>query len=208
MNKKLQPTLKRYTNLAATIHILTTKKITLLDPKFWDDGNDKHYLDKYKNNNNLKSLLAICFSQEAETYHHWGVFAPGMDGVCIEFNKEKLLYFFTTGMMFKPIEYLSIKDLKTERPSLEDLPFIKRKPYKPENEFRIVYKSTKKSITIKEISIDLSCIKRIVISPWLPKGLEKSIIKSLKAINPNLVMKIHRSTLVGNDEWMNYPDSL
>ncbi|HNC85208.1 MAG TPA: hypothetical protein PK999_19310, partial [Nitrospira sp.] len=63
--------LRRYTDIPALTYLLTKQKITLLDPKSWDDSNDSHYLSLYKQRNKLKSLLALCFTQADETYHHW-----------------------------------------------------------------------------------------------------------------------------------------
>jgi hypothetical protein len=83
--------LRRYVDLPALIYLLSERKITLLDPKSWDDGNDSYYLALYREKRNLKSLLAVCFTQTTETYHHWRVFAGGSSGVCIRFKRTKLL---------------------------------------------------------------------------------------------------------------------
>ena len=82
-------TLRRYTNLASAIHMLDRKVITLLSPAYWDDRNDAYVLNKERST--AKSVLALCFAETFETYHHWRVFASGRDGVCIEFDKQKLL---------------------------------------------------------------------------------------------------------------------
>src|SRR5215471_8920008 len=63
--------------------MLTEKRITLLDPETWDDKNDSHFLRLYRETNQLQSVLALCFSQHGETYHHWRVFASGASGICI-----------------------------------------------------------------------------------------------------------------------------
>jgi hypothetical protein len=83
--------LRRYTNLAATIHMLRSREITLLSPGTWDDRNDAYYMAEYKRRKNLKTLLALCFANCEETYHHWRVFSHGADGVRIEFDKNLLL---------------------------------------------------------------------------------------------------------------------
>ncbi len=74
--------LRRYTDLPALIYLLNERKITLLDPKSWDDQNDAYFLALYKEKKNLRSVLALCFSQAPETYHHWRVFASGSSGAC------------------------------------------------------------------------------------------------------------------------------
>ena len=82
--------LRRYTNLPALAYLLSSRVISLLDPQTWDDTNDSHFLALYREKKNLKSVLALCFTQVAETYHHWRVFAEGSSGVCIKFNQTKL----------------------------------------------------------------------------------------------------------------------
>ena len=85
---------RRYTNLAATIHMLRTQSITLLNPATWDDKNDAYFMAEYKRLKQAKTVLALCFAEQKETYHHWRVFSHGSDGVCIEFDKDKLLSTF------------------------------------------------------------------------------------------------------------------
>ena len=78
---------RRYTNLAAVVHLLQAKAITLLNPATWDDTNDAYFMAEYKRLKQAKTVLALCFAETAETYHHWRVFSHGADGVCLEFNK-------------------------------------------------------------------------------------------------------------------------
>jgi hypothetical protein len=70
---------------------LKEKKITLLDPRSWDDSNDSYYLKLYQEKKGLQSVLALCFTRASETYHHWRIFADGSSGVCISFRRDKLL---------------------------------------------------------------------------------------------------------------------
>jgi hypothetical protein len=72
---KSAKTLHRFTNLAAAIHMLRARKITLLDPNTWDDKNDAYFMAEYKRQKGLATLLALCFADCDETYHHWRVFA-------------------------------------------------------------------------------------------------------------------------------------
>jgi hypothetical protein len=70
---------------------LLNKKIVLLNPSSWEDRNDSHYLERYKADKKLKTLVALCFSKKRETFHHWKIFSGGPAGVCVEFDKDMLL---------------------------------------------------------------------------------------------------------------------
>ena len=204
MNEKY---LRRYTDLPALIYLLSEKKITLLDPRSWDDSNDSHYLSLYKKRKELKSLLALCFTQKSETYHHWRVFAPGSSGVLIRFKRAKLLQILKkiNGIKTGDVEYFKIEELKTKLRNKEivvdRLPFIKRYPFEDEGEFRIIFESIKLELTKKDIPITLSCIDRIYLSPWVHESLINHIKKILKAINGCKNIEIYRTTLINNESW-------
>ena len=83
--------LRRYTDLPALLNMLSMRQITLLDPKTWDDRNDSFFMSLYKERKKLKTLLALCFAQTPETYHHWRVFSNGSAGVCVVFDRAALL---------------------------------------------------------------------------------------------------------------------
>lgn len=197
---------RRYTDLPSLIHILTTKNITLLDPGLWDDKNDSYFLSTYKQKKNLNSVLALCFTQESETYHHWRVFSSGSSGVCINFDPNKLKSAFTKveGVKFKEVNYLSLKELREKRPSIEDLPFVKRVPYKHEKEYRALWESKTMEVSHLDVPIDISYIKRITLSPWMHPSLRNSVVKLLKTIDNCKSIPIVRSTLTENLRWKSY----
>jgi len=86
-----QAILLRHSDLPPLLHLLKTKKLTLLSPKSWDDRNDSYYIEVYRKKMELKSVLALCFTEASETYHHWRVFSPGSSGICLVFDKTILL---------------------------------------------------------------------------------------------------------------------
>ena len=112
---------RRYTNLSDLIFILREKRVTLRDPRQWDDKNDSYYLEKYKEAKGLKTLLALCFAEaSSETYHHWRVFSSGVNGVCIELDKHHIVEEFKKKCKKDGIEpihgcmkYVKIGELKT-----------------------------------------------------------------------------------------------
>jgi hypothetical protein len=202
---KSAQTLHRFTNLAAAIHMLRTRKITLLDPNTWDDKNDAYFMAEYKRQKGLTTLLALCFADCDETYHHWRVFSHGADGVRIDFEKRALLSAFVgdNQVLHGDMRYRLIKDLRTPRDyAVDDLPFLKRYPFRDEKEFRIVFAD--RSVAALSKDYTLSAIRRITLSPWIVRDLADSIIKTLRQIDGCKQLKIYRSTLIDNAEWKKF----
>jgi Protein of unknown function (DUF2971) len=129
--------LRRYTDLPALIYLLNERKITLLDFISWDAKNDSHYLELYRQKNNLKSVLAVCFTQANETYHHWRVFANGSSGVCISFKRSTLLEAIQKqhGVKSRSVKYLKLVEIRNMTLARKDLPFLKRYAFEHEEEF-------------------------------------------------------------------------
>ncbi|MCU7843323.1 MAG: DUF2971 domain-containing protein [Candidatus Thiodiazotropha sp. (ex Monitilora ramsayi)] len=197
---------RRYTDLPALIQLLTNKELTLLDPSSWDDKNDSFFLSTYKEKKKLKSVLALCFTRESETYHHWRVFSSGSSGVCINFKSSALENTFrkAKGVSFREVKYLKIDQLRNTRPTTAQLPFIKRIPYKHENEFRALWESKAEESSALNIPIELSSITRITLSPWMHPSLRKSVVAALKRIDGCKSIPMWRSTLTENADWKSY----
>ncbi|WP_263063186.1 hypothetical protein [Dickeya dadantii] len=200
---------RRYTDLPALIQILTNRQLTLLDPSSWDDKNDSYFLATYKEKKRLQSVLALCFTKESETYHHWRVFSSGASGVCVNFDSEQLETAFSKvkGVKFEEVNYLAVKELRDNRPKIDDLPFVKRVPYKHEKEFRALWESESDNVDFLNIPIDISSIKRITLSPWMHHSLRASVVKLLKMIDGCKSIPIVRSTLTENTRWKSYGSS-
>lgn len=195
---------RRYTNLAATIHILRTKEITLLSPTTWDDRNDAYFMAEYKRYKKAKTVLALCFAERPETYHHWRVFSSGSDGVCIEFDKERLLSSFKKDKRISHgnVEYKKIKELNTLRKiNLEKMPLLKRYPYEDEGEYRIIFVDDKLTTEFEDFKIKAAWINRVILSPWMSKGLRNSVRDTLQSIDGCSTVNITRSTLIDNKSW-------
>lgn len=120
--------LRRYIELPALIYLLTQRTLTLLDPRSWDDQNDSHYLELYRKKRQLKSVLAVCFTQTGEAYHHWRVFAEGSAGVCIRFKGADLIKATKSqsAMRRRAVTYLTLSQLRKQNLVTDDLPFVKR----------------------------------------------------------------------------------
>src|SRR5262249_12417230 len=133
--------LRRYTNIPALMYLLRKRAISLLDPRSWNDTNDSYFLTLYRERKNLKSLLALCFTEASETYHHWSVFAAGSSGICMRFKRPRLLSSLKSqeGLRAHSVQYLTLSEINKRTLAVPDLPFLKRYPYEQENEFRIIY---------------------------------------------------------------------
>lgn len=200
---------RRYTELPSLIHLLRYRQLTLLDPRSWDDKNDSYFLAQYREKSELKSVLALCFTQANETYHHWRVFAPGSAGVCVRFRESRLRAAVAKvpGLMMKPVEYLTVTQLRHKRLARSRLPFLKRYAFQPENEVRLLWQSKTEERETLALPIDLSAISRITLSPWLHPSLADEVKALLKSIEGCSRLQVYRSTLISNAEWMKRGDA-
>jgi hypothetical protein len=202
--------LRRYTDLPSLLYLLHKKRITLLDPASWDDRNDSYFLLKYKEKKNLQSVLALCLTQDDETYHHWRVYAGNASGVCVVFDGQSLLEKLSKkgGILPGPVDYKRIRDMRRERIelSVDKLPFTKRAGFGPEGEYRVLYTSAEKQRQYLDIRIDLSSIREIRLSPWLNDRLAEWVEQTIHSIPGCDGLKIRRSTLIGNTTWKEFGD--
>ena len=81
------------------------------------------------------------------------------------------------------------------------MPYVKRLPYKDEKEFRIIYESMDEDVNYKHINIELDCIERITLSPWVPEPLIDPLKKTIKGISKSNNIKVWKTTLLSNDNW-------
>lgn len=207
MTASRNPTyLRRYTDLPALLHMLSSRSVTLLDPKTWDDQNDSYFIGIYKEKKPCESVLALCFSQAPETYHHWRVFSNGPAGVCLVFDRKKLIEDLTTNPSIShgEMKYLTLPKAKSRVFRVDELPFVKRYGYKPENEFRAIYTSTTEKLQSIKVPIRLESIRSISLSPWMHQSLSDATTKSIRGIVGCEKLRVSRSTLISNEQWKSY----
>lgn len=197
--------LRRYTDIPALIYLLRERKLTLLDPRSWDDSNDSYYLALYREKKELRTVLALCFTQAYETYHHWRVFAGGSSGVCIRFKRSELLKATRRqpGLRTGPVKYLTLAEIRNKSLATQELPFLKRYAFEHEDEYRIIYESKATNLTTLDIAIPIFCIDRITLSPWIHPALSRHVKQMLRSTKGCSNIEIVRSTLIGNEEWKN-----
>ena len=203
--------LNRFTTLPFLFDMLLRKQLTLLNPDSWEDYNDRITIKAYKNKVNAKSIYALCLTHKSETVHHWNAFANGPSGCCIEFNypKIKLLLDNRPNVRHSESEYIKVSSISTySTDNFKALPFIKRLPFKPENEYRIIATSNNNQNPCFDIPINLNIINKITLSNKLPEISFNSVRSALGKLQPTLLSKIHRSTLYDNSTWVNYFSNL
>ncbi|MCU7918818.1 MAG: DUF2971 domain-containing protein [Candidatus Thiodiazotropha sp. (ex Epidulcina cf. delphinae)] len=200
MNKKV--TLRRYTDLPALLYMLRRRKISLLNPSNWDDRNDAYYLELYRERKNLGAVLTLCFTEVGETYHHWKVFSPGTGGICIRFDKGRLIEYMLeiNGVRAGPAQYKMMDHIRQDTPSLEDLPLLKRYAFRHEHEFRLIYESTR-PMNVRDFSFPIECIDRITINPWVNEKLADAIWEIVRGLGGCEDLIVGQSSLINNNEW-------
>ena len=199
MTKK--PFLRRYTELAPLLYLLEKRAITLLNPRLWDDRNDSYFIELYRQRKSLECVVALCFTEASETYHHWRVFAAGGSGVCLEFDKTLLLRSVEgfQGLRSGSVEYMTIDQLAAA--NSPDLPFVKRYPYRDEREFRVIYEDKTSATGPKDVSFDPQALRTVVVNPWMPSAVFESVKNVIRSTDGWAHLKVRRTTLVDNERW-------
>ncbi len=195
--------LNRFTTLPVLLDFLERKKLVLLDPKSWDDKNDTEVILAYKEKKGIEKLFALCFTHDYETIHHWKTFANGSSGCCIEFDADKLIQIFKKAKLRHGIvEYKKIKEATPNSFKLNQMPFIKRKPYECEQEYRIIWEGDT-DINVFELDVPLDTINKITLSQQMPEQVFKTIKNLLKRTFNDPEKRISRSTIYENKIWIN-----
>ncbi len=199
--------LRRYTTLPAVFELLEKKVLTLTNPSKWEDKNDQFTIGAYKTNNGFESVLAACFTGTRETFHHWKIFAPGVAGMCVVFRRDSLEKSLKqrNQVRFGLAKYRKMEAGVVEETKRPDLPFVKRIGYRDEQEYRIIWQSRSQKVDFAEVAIDPICIETIVINPWLPANLARTLRSLLfrEVLRQNFahVIKIKQSHLVESLIW-------
>ena len=160
--------LKHYTSISNLLVFLNQRYLSLGNPNYWKDENDKASLQAFcrlKGNNTEARVL--CLAEGEEVYTHWQGYAP--KGCQIQFNTEALLKnlkpeFLHGFVNYKPAKEVTASYLK--KLSTNKLPFLKRRPYECEKEYRIVWFG--QNAENAKIPLDENTIECITLAPDLP----------------------------------------
>lgn len=201
--------LRRYTDLSRVFYLLAERKLTLLDPKGWDDKNDSYCLQQYGKAKVHNAVFALCFVQSSERYHLWKVFGAGPSGVRIKFKRKALLEAAekVRGLRHSEVEYLTLKELKGSFRA-DRLPFLKRYAFLDEEEYRLVYGSNK-DLPKFDIAIPPDCIESVKLNPWLDADSFEHVRNAIRKVHSRWRnLKVERSTLIDNERWREFADRI
>ena len=182
------------------------KELALLDPQNWDDRNDRHFMNLYKDHVKANGLYAACFTQSKEDYHHWRVFTDASHGLFIEFRREPFERHIRANgdVRARQVQYLNLGDAdRLGNDARDNLPFYKRMGFESEQEYRVVAVSEKPQQVALGIPIELGLINKIVINPWLPDALCESLKATLRSIDGCSRIRVDRSHLIDSLRWKN-----
>lgn len=203
-------TLRRYTNIDELVDFLQNNRIILRGPSRWEDKNDICLLSRFVIENRCKSVLIKCFSKAEETYLMWKAhqFDDGIR-VCIEFDDTRLLEMIhSNDVRIGSVDYKTIEQFRTGVFQLSQLPFIKRYPYRGENEFRIIYLSREKRAFERAFPIGKNCITKVIINPWIKDDdfiIQKNMIKNIPGCRE---LKVIKSKVLSSPSWIETVDNL
>jgi len=82
------------------------------------------------------------------------------------------------------------------------MPFIKRKPYECEQEYRIIWEGDTDA-NVFELDVPLDTINKITISQQMPEQVFITIKNLLKKTFDDPEKRISRSTIYENKRWIN-----
>ncbi len=170
-----QPSLvRRFTKLEFVLDLLRTQELVLLDPTGrWEDRNDLFGLKLFQERAKAGGVRACCFTGSNDTFHHWRIYGPQPDSVCIVFWRAPLTRSFSRqGVTFKPVNYFTVPELWKKRSLLRtpEIPFVKWARYQDEREYRALQKVPAAAPTLLRVKIDPAAILEIKTSPWTPEA--------------------------------------
>ena len=203
--------LKRYTQLPQLLHLLGTRSLTTLNPSTWQDQNDTTYLQKYKTARpHIKGLFVLCMTEAADTFHHWNVYASGPSGVKFELDPavfEGWLKGSEITYRLERVRYKRLDEIEEAARKTDKLPFLKRKAFRDENEIRLVVEDAAMDGAARLLEdFDLSAIRKISLSPWLPPPLVDTVTSALRALYKGTqsqweATEVRRTSLLFNEKF-------
>ena len=198
-----KPYLRRYMQLPQALHMLSQKLLNLGDTRYWEDRSEAALFEKYRLKKDLEGVLALCFTEAPETNHHWKIYAGGVSGICIEFDKAGLIKAFDRDKRLShgSVDYLKIVDAPKYSPQVDRWPFVKRLPFSDEKEYRVIYNDVD-GIKFFELGFDIQYVNAIHLNPWIQRNVLESITELILSIPGCENLKISRTGILESRRWI------
>ena len=204
-----------YTSLANLVSILEQGALELRAPCRWEDRNDAASVEAYRRKTGAAQIRVLSFAAGDEQIHLWFAYARKDCGGCIRFKTPALLAALDRipGLVHgRPMRYISQKDLSAKELRAlppEALPFIKRRPYEAEQEYRVLW-SGGPDETPPTISIE-GLVEGITLAPGISanKAADKdapfatALAEMLEArYTERYALKVRHSRLLSSPDWI------
>ena len=92
--------------------------------------------------------------------------------------------------------------LASYQAKVSDWPFIKRRPYEGEKEFRLIYEEnsddTRSSFALP---IPIDTINRVYLSPWIYRDVSNAVRKTIQSLPNCTDLDVYKTSLVDNKRW-------
>jgi hypothetical protein len=204
-NDRAPAYLRHYTSIENLYSILDSGILRFSDPQDWNDKNDAASLRAFCRKKGAAQARVICLATGLEQIHHWNTYAPegcriefGWRGFNEEINRHKLLCGFVEYFPNEELTAAILRDKKTD-----ELPFIKRRPYEDDQEYRIIWYGAAEAAP--EINIK-DCISSITLYPNISTPKFEAIKDNLKT--KFQIAKVNRSRLLKFNDWISKFDHL
>jgi hypothetical protein len=102
------------------------------------------------------------------------------------------------------VVYRKIEEQAFREKKVRHWPFIKRLPYRGENEFRIIYEDRGiEPHSLYPLPFSIESIERVYLSPWIKSAAFKSVKKTIQNMPNCQNIKVSKTTLLDNERWKN-----
>jgi hypothetical protein len=202
-NENTPKYLKHFTSLFSFISIMESGGLRLSRTEEWEDKNDRAALAAYKRKTGAEETCALCFAQGKEQIHHWFYYAKKDSGCCIHFKDEPLLAALGREPAFlcDSVSYMSSEDFTAawlRQQPVEKLPFIKRRPYETEQEYRVIW--TGKADTKPPVVPVSGLIDYVTLAPGLIATPQGEALKTMLETTYKLTVRF--SLLLRDNDWI------
>ncbi|MDR2482473.1 MAG: hypothetical protein LBD08_02445 [Treponema sp.] len=197
-----------YTSLANLVSILETGALILSDPARWEDRNDAASVEAYRRKTGAAQVRVLSLASGDEQIHLWFAYARKEYGAYLRFNTSALLAALERipGLVCGPLRYtpredISAAELRAAGP--EALPFIKRRPYEAEQEYRVLWTGGPDE-SPPEIPI-AGLLDRVTLAPGMAAPFGPALAEMLAA---RYTLKVQRSRLLNSPDWISLFNNL